>query len=85
MEDNIEIVQYKKILAANKASYANFSATLHPDNGWCVMNVCPTTPKTQVLIFCVEFWELSCPIFTRDLATAEKKINVVINLKKCTK
>ena len=39
----------------------HFSATLHPDNGWCVMNVCPTIPKTQwwiiqkeTLLFCLK-------------------------------
>ena len=32
-------------------------------------------PKLKVLIFCVEFWELSYS--TRDLSQAEKKITVV--------
>ena len=53
----------------------HFSATLHLANGWCAMNVCPTTQKTQVLIFCVEFWELSH--LTQDLSQTEKKIPVV--------
>ena len=37
---------------------------------------------TQVLIFCVEFWELSH--LTCDVSPAEKKINAV-TISKCTK
>ena len=38
-------------------------------------NIISKLLQIQVLIFCVEFWELS--YLTRDLSQAEKKIDVV--------